>query len=362
MSIYTRPNSPFWWAHLEGTKTRLSLKIHVTGATPAQTKANKKLAEAAYKSLIGDVARARFALPSTQPAITFLTHSQWHETHHTAHHKSASREIRILKHLRKFFGSCALEACTPTRWQEYVTSRTGAGVSVNTVGRELAVMKGVLSSAVGEHLEYSPLAGVKRKTVRGEAKRTIAAKEEPAFLAALKRIDLELHDLYVVGVGTLLRQENLLHLQRRSHRGDRLVVTTKTGPHSVPLKEPTELQRRAAAVLKKRMPLAPEGYFFPHWHARFAAYVESGHPRVLFLKKVRRAARYAGIPWGLKSGGIVWHTATRATGATRMLRDYQVDLKTVQFIGGWTSLDQMSAYLGLDMDHVFGRAHNAGRV
>jgi hypothetical protein len=51
---------------------------------------------------------------------------------------------------------------------------------------------------------------------------------------------------------------------------------------------------------------------------------------------------------GLNNHGVVWHTATRASGATRMLRDYGIDVRTVQLIGGWSSLDQMAQYLGID--------------
>jgi integrase len=216
-------------------------------------------------------------------------------------------------------------------------------------------MKAVLNTAVGQYLDVNPLASVKRKTDKVKPKRTLTAAEDRALLKALRAVDEEIADMYVVGVGTLLRQENLLYLKRGEHRGDRLVVHTKTGPHSVPLKGPTPLQRRAAAVLKRRMPKKADGYFFPTWKAKFAPYEDSGHPRVLFLKKVKRAVKQLeGVPWGLDADGVVWHTMTRASGATRLLRDYKVDVRTVQLIGGWSSLDQMAQYLGIDRDLLFG--------
>ena len=46
---------------------------------------------------------------------------------------------------------------------------------------------------------------------------------------------------------------------------------------------------------------------------------------------------------------MVWHTLTRASGATRLLRDYKKDVRTVQLLGGWSPLDQMrntSAWIG----------------
>jgi hypothetical protein len=33
-----------------------------------------------------------------------------------------------------------------------------------------------------------------------------------------------------------------------------------------------------------------------------------------------------------------------------MIREYGIDVRTVQLIGGWKSLDQMAEYLGLALD------------
>jgi integrase len=362
MGVYARPDSPFWWFWLDGTTQRVNTKIKRVAATPEQTKDNRRLAEAAYHASMGDLARDRFALPTPGPARTFDAQAAWYEAHHTVHHRGAVQERRKLARLRASLGSCALETLTPTIWQEYVTERTKEGAAVNTIGRELAIAKAILNTAVGSYLAWSPLAGVKRKTSKVKPKRTVTAKEDAKLRRALKRIDPELHDLYVVGLGTLLRRENLIYLRRGSHRGDRLVVDTKTGPHSIPLTGPTPLQRQAAAVLTRRMPKTADGFFFPKWRARFDEYEDVGHPSVLFLKKVRRAAATVPLPWGLKADGIVWHTATRASGATRLLRDYAIDIRTVQVMGGWSSLDQMAAYLGVDKEALFGRERGVSRT
>lgn len=352
MGIYARPNSPYWWANLDGTKIRLSLKIHVHGATPEQTKEFKQLAEATYRAMMGDVARARFELPLAAMPRTFDAHADWYDTHHTAHHKAAAQERSVLGNLRRVFGRDPLEAIVPSRWQEYVTTRTkDDGVAPITLWKELGILKCVLNTAVGDYLTVSPLAHVKRKQPRRPAKRTISAKEEPAFVQALRRLDVELADMYVVGVGTLLRQRNLVDLQRSSHRDDRLVVQTKTGPHQVPLRGPTVLQRRAATVLRRRMPSLHGGFFFPDWQAKFAKAEPHGAARGALRELAKAAATDANLPWGLANAGIVWHTATRASGATRLLREHHVDIRTVQLLGNWSSLDQMAGYLGMDPQH-----------
>lgn len=373
MGIFKRGDSPYWWVWIEGTGEQFSSKIPIAGATTQQTRENRKLAEAVYNVSMGDTARDRFKLPSARAPRTVDALADWYLEHHTAHHRGAVQERTKIARLRRTFGRLALDQITPARWQEYVTERTQTdGVSLSTTGRELAILKTMLNVAIGDDLEFNPLATVKRKATKLPAKRTITAAEERQLLAVLSNIATrnagiddrtpeqtaieraareELKDLYVVGVGTLLRQDNLVHLQVKHVQRDRLALMTKTGPHTVPLNGPTPLQKRAAAVLRRRVKSAENGYLFPVWRARFGR--QTGGRNKVFVQSFSRACKQAGIPWGLAEGGVVWHTATRASGATRMLRDYRVDIRTVQLIGGWRSLDQMAEYLGVDAG-VFG--------
>lgn len=357
MGLFRQPRSPYWWMLLEGHgRKRESTGIRADATSPQLRAKNKARAEEIYHARMTQLARGRVGLP-VDSGQTFAAFSAWYETHHTAKHRSAPRERVILGRLRDHFGSMLLTDIKPARWKEYETARL-ATVSQNTVGRELATMKAILTAAVGDHIEVNPLAHVKRKTTALPAKYTLTAADEKRLLKEFT--DDEIRDLYLVGVGTLLRQMNLINLRRPEHHGSRLVVQTKTGPHQVPLTGPTMLQERARTVLRRRMPKTAEGYFFPKWQARFDGYRESGN--AWFLKMVRRAAARAGIRWGLKNHGVVWHTMTRASGATRMLRDYKVDVRTVQLIGGWRSLDQMAAYLGVGLDHHAGTPQQAARA
>lgn len=341
---------------LEGTgRKRLSTGIPRAASTAEGRKILKARAEEVYHGAMVRLARQAVGLPIASRE-SFARYSAWYETHHTATHRSAPRERFILAHLRAHFGQLALSDITRARWQEYETARRAAGVAVSTIGRELAVMKTILASAVGEHLEVSPLAHVKRRSTTLPPKRTITAAEEARLLEHLQpgKVkggtygDAEMHDLYLLGVGTLLRQMNLITLQRKHVHGERVSVFTKTGQHTVSLAGPTELQRRCTAILAARMPKSADGYFFPKWQKRFATSRDGANAK--FLAKFHRACTRAGIPWGLHDHGVVWHTATRASGATRLLQDYGVDIRTVQVIGGWRSLDQMAAYLGVSLE------------
>lgn len=343
MGVYTRDDSPWFWMLLEGHgRKRERIDIRCDAVAPAVRKKNREAADAIYHARMTQLARGQMGLPNDSPE-TFRTFSAWYETHHISKHKSAPRERVILAKLRDHFGAMRLADIRPARWTEYETSRQNDGAAINTISRELGVMKAVLRSAVGEHLEVSPLAHVRRKKQRLQAKRTLTAEDEKKILAEFE--DQEIHDLYLVGVGTLLRQMNLIMLQRKQLHGDRLVVDTKTGPHTISLDGPTTLQRRALTVLKRRMPSTPDGYFFPEWQKRFAEYRDAASS--FFLKRVRRAVKAAGVQWGLRDHGVVWHTMTRASGATRLIRDYGIDIRTVQLMGPWSSLDQMAEYLGV---------------
>lgn len=365
---------------LEGTgppSLRESTGVPKAGHSAAARQDRKRSAEEIYRARMTQLARGRAGL-EIESDETFATFSAWYETHHTAKHRGAAQERFVLQRLRAFFGPMRLADIKKTTWQEYVTERLETnGVSAGTVNRERNVLQCMLEEAVGLHITANPLTKrVKRLRVVKVPKRTITEPEERRFLKALA-VDPEIRDLYLVGVGTLLRQENLLNLRRREYKGSTLALEdSKTGPYVVPLTGPTELQARAAAVLRSRLPKDPTGYFFPEWHGRFAAHVNRSHARGQFLRIVQGAALAAGLPWGLRAHGIVWHTATRATGATRLLRDYGVDVRTVQLIGNWKSLDQMADYLGIDADmgrqalmprhrHVIGNRHvgaKAGRL
>ncbi len=102
---------------------------------------------------------------------TFGAFADWYEAHHTDKHRSAERERAILARLRDHFSHARLNAITPAAWSEYDTRRRAgygdrAPVSASTVGRELAVMKALLTTAIGQHLEANPL-GLPRSSSRG---------------------------------------------------------------------------------------------------------------------------------------------------------------------------------------------------
>lgn len=344
MGIYQRKDSPFYWMLLERphlSPLYESTKIPVQARSADLRKQLKQDALDVYAARMGDLARTRHELPAHDPTtIAFSAYALWYTTNVIARHRGAERERGILKHLQTFFGPRDLTAIDRTRATEYMTWRAntkvrGEKVKPRTINREVALLKTMLQIAVPKYLKVSPLVWMKLLRTVKPKKRILARDEEDRLLAQLSPAD---RALWVVAVDTLIRLSNVLNLRRTEFTGTHLSLEdSKTGPYDVPL------SARARAALEA-LPDTGE-YFFPHRRVAKLARDRRGVIRRLLQRACARCS--PPIPYGRAVAGITFHTATRATGATRMLQAGH-DPKTVQEIGNWASLEQMGEYLQTD--------------
>jgi integrase len=167
-------------------------------------------------------------------------------------------------------------------------------------------------------------------------KRVLAAAEEKRVLDSMDARD---RALFIAGIDTLVRMGDLLDLRRQDdHRTLFAIVDSKTGPYQVPI---SKRLRKALDGLEPD----PQGSDYYFWWRRRA---RTDRDRRSVVRKVLRVAcKAADVPYGRVRAGITWHTGTRASGATRMLRD-GADPATVQKIGHWATLEQMGDYLQTD--------------
>lgn len=335
MGVYRRPDSTFYWMRLEGTNRRVCTKIPVGG------KAQREAAEAVYRATMTALAKEDLGLPTGMSGgtLTLLEFSRWYETNILPKHRGQERELEILAILRSHLGALDLRDITRATVQEYQAVRLKAKKAPGTVNREVAVLKAIIREAVtAGHLAASPLAGMPMLRMVRRDPRTLSAADEVRLLEQLPH---DLRVLYIVAVDTLARLSNVLNLTREEDRGTHLaLVDSKTGPYEVPLSS------RARAALDS-LPKT-DAYYFPD---RRKAKAERDR-RMAIRSALRRACARCTppIPFGRAAGGITFHGATRATGATRMLRA-QVDPRTVQKIGNWASFTTMGRYLAAgDMD------------
>jgi site-specific recombinase XerD len=288
---------------------------------------------------MNDLVRETHDFPSKNPAKrqTFQTFSEWYEKHVTARKRGKVREVYILTQLRKRLGRRELASISQATAKEYLTARVEDDqVSPNTANREIDLLKSMLREAVQARLlKASPLVGMKRLRHVAPRKRVLTQAEEDRLLQALKPAD---RALYVVAVDTLMRLSNVLNLKRRDDKGTYLELTdSKTGPYTVPL---SARARKALDSVKGR-----GEYFFAHRRQAKVDRDRRGGIRRMLQRACKKAKPK--IPYGRAASGITFHTATRATGATRMLQA-GVDARSVQAIGNWKSFEQMGAYLHTD--------------
>lgn len=329
MGVYTRRDSPYFWLLLERPglpSVRESTKIPCRPPTTQQRTHNRHLAETRYHQRLAELVSAAYQLPGHRATRTVREHLAWYRTHLTAHKRGRVRETEILATLEDAFGSRAIDALTKADVQEWMTSRR-AEVSPATVNRELDVLKHVLVSAVPTYLPVSPIAGLRRLRGPKTEPRLLARDEETRLLKVLDPPD---QAIITMALDTLMRLSDIVNLKRAQDHGSYLtVLDPKVDQYRVPV------SRRLRKALDK-LPTAG-AYYFPH---RRRAVDPAGY-RNSIKSMLQRACKKANIPYG-RGVGLTFH-ALRHTGATRML-EAGVDLRTVQELGGWSSLRQLTRY------------------
>lgn len=264
-------------------------------------------------------------------------------------HRGQERDLELLEQLEKFFGRDDLTTITRARVDEFLTKRTTTDKKKPvTANREIDLLKAMLVAAVPEYLPSSPIAGMKRLRTTKIRKRVLSPKEEKRLLAALPERD---RPIFLAAVDTLLRLTNVINLRRDEDHGTFLEIDTKTTAHRVPVSTRLRAALDAIPVDDRH----PDYYFW--WRRR----AKTARDRRGVIRKVLyTACEAAGVPYGRAIAGVTWHTSTRASGATRMLRD-GVDPATVQEIGHWASLAQMGDYLTTDDARMQAAVNRIGR-
>jgi integrase len=334
MGVYGRKDSPYWWMLIETTGEKRSTGVLKDAPDAFTRKQQRQDAEAIYRARMTDAARRTAGLPPRE-TIQFSKYATWYDTHHIAKHRGKDREREILARLRTHFDRYDLSEISSATVTEYETNRLAAKVKPRTVNREVALLKSMLVAAVPRYLTVSPLAGRKMLRVVKPKKRVLTADEETRLLSELPERD---RALFLLCVDTLIRLSNAINLSREEDKGTHLdLVDSKTGPYTVPV------STRARAALDA-LPKTGK-YFFPHRRTAKKPRDVRGAIRRLLERACNRCT--PPVPYGRAIAGITWHTATRASGATRMLQ-HGVDPRTVQGIGNWASLQQMGDYLQTD--------------
>jgi integrase len=321
MSVYARPDSPYWWMYLETTQQKVRTK-YLVGLTTQQRRASRALAEAFYHQQMNATAARIDKLPLDRPVMRFGAWAKLYARDVLPQHRGAEREREILRVLNRGLGDELLHQLTRDRVDQWRTERLQQ-VSANTVNREIDLLKSMLKRAVPTYLESSPLAGMKRLATVRPKRHLMTPDEEKRILRYLAPDDSA---ILLIGLDALVRLGDILDLRWADDHGTTLYIRdpkdrTTPRPYTVPV---------SARVREALDALGKTGeYIFAR--RRQAA---PGHRGAVVRAALKIACRDAKIPYGRKKEGVTFHWGTRRTGATRMLQR-GAELKAVQAIGNW---------------------------
>lgn len=322
MGVFTRADSPYFHLYLETTGKREPTDIRRDAPTVEQRKDAKERARKRYHDRLKDT---ELGSPTAITPITLADFVTWYRAHVLPKHRGAEREGAALTRLLEAFGPLPLTDITRSRVTEWHTTRRRS-VSASSVNRETDVLKAVLHAAVPEYLAASALYGMKRLTTTTPRRTLLSEKDEAKLLAVM---DIEDAALFVLGLDSLIRLQDLLDITREHHRGATIWIADPKagGGFEVPV------STRARALLKK-IPDDGSGYYFSR---RRKAKTEHGR-RNAVKQMLKRYCRLANVKYGRNQGGITFHWATRRTGATRML-SRNIPTANVQKVGRWKRPD-----------------------
>lgn len=353
MGVYVRKDSPFYWLYLERPRGQRGIHEPTKIARAAPTRMARTIARdqanELYTLRMAELARADYDLPARTETITFNAYADWWEQHKLPKRRGHIRDAGCVAQLRKYFGRDDLTAINDQRVSEFETKRlaekvgrppkkgpdTRRSVRPNTVNRDVDVLKSMLRDACPRWLKVSVLRGRKKLRVVTRTKRVLSEAEELRLIAALPPMD---QAFYVISRDSLARWSNVYNLKWTDDHGTYFALEdSKTGPYEATI---SRRGRLALDSLPRKKPgeLHAE-YIF--WHRRGAKNLNNA--RTAWRHMLERACGRAGIPYGREHGGITHHTATRATGATRMFRQ-KVDLGTVMEVGNWKDARSVVGY------------------
>jgi integrase len=355
MALYPRHDSRYWWMTLEGVVTpdgkqlRESTRIPRDAPTKDLQAENRAKAERLYHQRMLEVTTTRVDPEPTPPPTTITLNAwlDWWEQHKLPRRskRTREREVGILPRLREAFGTLPLDQIKPKMVDEWITIRLELPTRVPqgtkrktfrivwagpaTVNREVACLKHILQDAVAaDHLEQSPLYGMKKLDTPAVTRRVLSYDEEERLLAQLAPLD---RPIVIMGLDGLCRLSDILNLRRDDDRGHELYIRHPKNP-----KQKKGYTVSVSKRLRKALDAMPvQGpYYFAH--RRVAKNPE--HWRSGIAQMIETACKYADppIPYGRKHDGITFHWGTRRTGASRMLAG-GTSIKTVQRIGNWAT-------------------------
>lgn len=338
MSVYTRPDSPFYWMWIEGTSIRESTGIPRRGGSPKHERELRLAAEEIYANRKTQEAKRAGGLVVTKPIVSYVAFAHWYERHEVAHHRGAERERSMLKQLAVYFSRFErLSDIDADAVKEWMTWRKHTVVP-NTVNRELDVLKQLLAAAVPRYLGSSPIAGLRRFRIDETEPRLLTHDEEERLLAACGPADTA---FIVTAIDTLWRLSSVVNLKWAQVKLERRFIVPLNAKVTHEGNPITDRMLPALTALSR-----DREWVFPQFHKDKETKTAAKNRAIRrFLLLCQRA----NIPHSRAAGGVTFH-CLRHTGATRALQ-HGASVRTVMKLGGWKDERSVMRYVhAADLD------------
>jgi len=337
--LYARPDSNNWSMNLytpTGERIQRTTGIPKQGASKEQTIELRKRALAIAVKRQAEMSEAKHGIVARQ-AITLADFLVWYRENITINKRSKYNERLVIDKIlrdRTLVGDRPLvdrllTEITSNDIVEWRTARLQA-VKASTVNRNVELLRGVFRKAMPKYLAANPCDDVERIDEEPTTATVVSPENEDKLVAAAPA---DFAALIVFALDTLIRLGDLLDLRRSDvyidERGrTRVRVAWSKNGQSYTV----GLSSRVVALLPT---LPADGYLFAGIRGAGGPQASS---RVAFM--LEDLCQVAGVAYG-RGAGLTFHSF-RHTGATRMIQR-GVDLKTIQKIGNWKSLDVLIA-------------------
>lgn len=231
MSVYKKPNSPFWQITITYKGKRYKASSKTT---------SKKNAESIESKIRTQLVEGRWLdkLEGEKRTFKELAEKYIHE-YAKLHKRSWDKDAeRIDNHLIPFFGKMMVTEISPKHISAYKGRRYGQGVCSATINRELTILKHMYSIAVKEWewCRDNPVKRVSMEKERPPRDRWLTYEDETRLLTACPE---GLKEVIIFALNTGMRQGEILSLKWKDvnlFQGIATLEMTKNGDkRSIPL-------------------------------------------------------------------------------------------------------------------------------
>ena len=290
---------------------------------------NKRVAEEAYRAVMGEIAQGKYNLKSDTKSPRFEDYAKVYLTYSMSSKRSYDSDVSTFKALSAFFEGYKLSKITPFLVEKFKIERgkklsrmSKKPIAKSTINRELAILKAMFSMAVRDNkADTNPVKEVKFFKLDNKKERILTPEEIKRLLS---ECDGHTAPIVQVAINTAMRLREILYLKWSNVDFNRNIINvTQTKSNK-----------------NRRVPMNSLVFKSLQGVQRKSEYVfcnpETGEPYHTIRTSFRNALKRSGLV------DVRFHDL-RHTSATMMVMG-GVDLVTVKEILGHASIEMTMRY------------------